>query len=84
MAAHACRGEPELAAQLLGVSRRLWYAAGIPRLGNSETTVFRREYVRRLRAALGHTGFAEAVCEGHELGPDAAVTLALGGLPQQP
>ncbi|GGN48883.1 hypothetical protein GCM10011579_002050 [Streptomyces albiflavescens] len=84
VAAQACRGEPELAAQLLGVSRRLWYAAGLPRLGNSETTVFRREYVRRLRAALGQARFAEAVREGHELGPDAAVTLALGGLPQQP
>ncbi|WP_406480952.1 ATP-binding protein [Streptomyces sp. NBC_01615] len=82
VAAQACRGEPLLAAQLLGVSRRLWYAAGLPRLGNSETTVFRREYVRRLRAALGNTRFTEAVREGHELGPDAAVTLALGGAPE--
>ncbi|MFC7258445.1 ATP-binding protein [Streptomyces lutosisoli] len=82
VAAQACRGEPLLAAQLLGVSRRLWYAAGLPRLGNSETTVFRREYVRRLRAALGNARFTEAVCEGHELGPDAAVTLALGGAPE--
>jgi hypothetical protein len=84
VAAQACRGEPELAAQLLGVSRRLWYAAGLPGLGNSETTVFRREYVRRLRAALGDARFLEAVREGHELGPDAAVTLALGGVREQP
>ncbi|MFD9325517.1 ATP-binding protein [Streptomyces sp. NPDC060065] len=77
--AEACLGEPELAARLLGVSRRLWYAAGLPRLGHSETTVFRREYARLLRADLGDTRFAQAVREGHDLGPDAAVALALGG-----
>lgn len=34
VAGAACQGEPELAARLLGVSRRLWYAAGLPRLGH--------------------------------------------------
>lgn len=59
---------------------RLWYTAGLPQLGDIETTVFRREYARHLRAALGDTGFAEAVREGRGLGPEAAIRLALNGL----
>ncbi|WP_367325217.1 hypothetical protein [Streptomyces sp. HUAS ZL42] len=79
VAAQATRGEPELAARLLGVSGRLWHTAGLPQLGSAGTTVFRREYERRLRALLGDARFATAVREGRELDPDAAVTLALGG-----
>ncbi|MFD7712870.1 ATP-binding protein [Streptomyces sp. NPDC059786] len=78
VAAHAARGEAERAAQLLGVARRLWYATGLPRLGTSRTSVFRREYERRLRATLGEPRFTEAVRGGHALAPEAAVTLALG------
>jgi predicted ATPase len=81
VAAQAARGEAELAARLLGVSRRLWQTAGLPQLGSSEATVFRREFERRLRAVLGDARFAEVMREGVELGPDAAVALALGGVP---
>lgn len=81
MAAQAGRGEAELAARLLGASRRLWQTAGLPQLGSSEATVFRREFERRLRAVLGDARFAEVVREGVELGPDAAVALALGDVP---
>ena len=78
--AQASRGEEELAARLLGISRRLWYAAGLPQLGRSDKTVFHREYERRLRAALGDARFTEAVREGRELSQDAAIALALGGV----
>ncbi|MFF4255236.1 ATP-binding protein [Streptomyces sp. NPDC001663] len=78
--AQASRGEAELAARLLGISRRLWYAAGLPQLGRSDKTVFHREYERRLRAALGDARFTEAVREGRELSQDAAIALALGGV----
>ncbi|GGM08311.1 hypothetical protein GCM10010129_60280 [Streptomyces fumigatiscleroticus] len=74
-------GETELAARLLGVSGRLWHAAGLPQLARSGKTVFRREYERRLRASLGDARFAEAVHEGWEARPDAAIALALGGSP---
>jgi predicted ATPase len=77
--AQASRGEEELAARLLGISRRLWHAAGLPQLGRPDRTVFHREYERRLRASLGDARFAEAVREGRELSPDAAIALALGG-----
>ncbi|MEU6139820.1 AAA family ATPase [Streptomyces sp. NPDC047081] len=79
VAAQAARGEDELAARLLGVSRRLWYAAGLPQLGRPDRTVFHREYERLLRASLGDARFSEVVSEGRELGPDAAIALALGG-----
>ncbi|TPQ22482.1 ATP-binding protein [Streptomyces sporangiiformans] len=79
VAAQASRGEPETAARLLGVGTRLWYAAGLPQLGDCEATVFRREYARHLRTVLGETAFAEAVRAGQELGPDEAMRLALGG-----
>ncbi|MGI5452168.1 ATP-binding protein [Streptomyces sp. CA-249302] len=78
VAAQAACGEDELAARLLGVSRRLWYAAGLPQLGRPDRTVFHREYERRLRASLGDARFTEVVGEGRKLGPDAAITLALG------
>ncbi|WP_405875897.1 ATP-binding protein [Streptomyces sp. NBC_00005] len=81
VAAQAARGEEELAARLLGISRRLWHAAGLPQLGRPDRTVFHREYERRLRASLGDARFAEAVREGRELGPEAAIALALGGAP---
>ncbi|MGW1208689.1 ATP-binding protein [Streptomyces sp. NPDC002499] len=81
VAAQATRGEAELAARLLGVSRRLWLTAGLPQLGRPDRTVFHREYERRLRAALGHARFSEAVREGGELTPEAGVALALGGVP---
>ncbi|MCX5337174.1 hypothetical protein [Streptomyces sp. NBC_00140] len=80
VAAQAARGEDELAARLLGVSRSLWRTAGLPQLGRPDTTVFHREYERRLRASLGDARFAEAVREGGELGPEAAIGLALGGV----
>lgn len=79
VAAQAALGEDELAARLLGVSRRLWRTAGLPQLGSPDTTVFHREYERRLRASLGDARFTEAVREGGELGPEAAIGLALGG-----
>ncbi|MEU6375738.1 AAA family ATPase [Streptomyces sp. NPDC046909] len=79
VAAHAARGDDELAARLLGISRRLWRTAGLPQLGRPDTTVFHREYERRLRASLGDTRFAETVREGEELGAEAAIGLALGG-----
>ncbi|WP_043454830.1 ATP-binding protein [Streptomyces fulvoviolaceus] len=78
VAAQASRGEDELAARLLGISRRLWHTAGLPQLGNPDATVFHREYERRLRVSLGDACFAEAVREGGELGADAAIGLALG------
>ncbi|WP_030926870.1 hypothetical protein [Streptomyces sp. NRRL S-646] len=78
--AQASRGEEELAARLPGISRRLWHAAGLPQLGRPDRTVFHREYERRLRASLGDARFTEAVREGRELGPDAAIALALGGV----
>ena len=78
--AQASRGEEELAARLLGISRRLWAAAGLPQLGRPDRTVFHREFERRLRASLGDARFTEAVREGRELGPDAAIALALGGV----
>ncbi|MFI7401014.1 hypothetical protein ACIBW9_11080 [Streptomyces sp. NPDC049541] len=78
--AQASRGEEEPAARLLGISRSLWHAAGLPQLGRPDRTVFHREYERRLRASLGDVRFGEAVREGRELGPDAAIALALGGV----
>lgn len=81
IAAEAAGGEPERAARLLGVGTRLWYAAGLPQLGDIQTTVFRREYARRLRAVLGDTAFAQAVSEGRGLSPEAAIRLALDGTP---
>lgn len=78
LAAQVSRGEDELAARLLGISRRLWHTAGLPQLGNPDATVFHREYERRLRTSLGDARFAEAVCEGGELGADAAIGPALG------
>ncbi|WP_151481946.1 ATP-binding protein [Streptomyces albicerus] len=84
VAAEAARGEPERAARLLGVGTRLWYAAGLPQLSDTETTVFRREYARHLRTALGDTRFAEAVHEGRELSPEAAMRLALDGVLDEP
>jgi predicted ATPase len=80
VAAQAAHGEEELAARLLGVSRNLWHSAGLPQLGDPSSTVFHREYERRLRALLGEAPFAEAVREGGELGTDAAIALALGGV----
>ncbi|WP_210588665.1 hypothetical protein [Streptomyces sp. GESEQ-35] len=80
VAAQAARGEDELAARLLGISRSLWHTAGLPQLGSPDTTVFHREYERRLRAALGDARFATAVREGRELDPGAALALALGGM----
>ncbi|MFR0354545.1 ATP-binding protein [Streptomyces sediminimaris] len=77
--AHAARGEDELAARLLGVSRRLWHTAGLPQLGRPDRTVFHREYERRLRTSLGEARFLEAVRAGGMLGPEEAVELALGG-----
>jgi hypothetical protein len=77
--AQAAQGEDELAAHLLGVSRRLWFAAGLPQLGRPDRTVFHREYERRLRTSLGDTRFTEAVTAGRELGSEAAVAWALGG-----
>ncbi|MCX4911087.1 AAA family ATPase [Streptomyces sp. NBC_00878] len=77
VAAEASRGEPERAARLLGVGTRLWHAAGLPQLGDTGTTVFGREYARRLRRTLGDAAFTEAVREGRELSPDAAIHLAL-------
>ncbi|MEV2197454.1 AAA family ATPase [Streptomyces phaeochromogenes] len=79
VAAEASRGEPERAARLLGAGTRLWHAAGLPQLGDTGTTVFRREYARHLRKALGDTVFTEAVREGRELSPEAAIRLALDG-----
>ncbi|MFS8199908.1 ATP-binding protein [Streptomyces sp. CWNU-52B] len=79
--AEAAGGEPERAARLLGVGTRLWHAAGLPQLADIETTVFRREYARRLRSALGTAGFAEAVSEGRGLSPEEAIRLALGDAP---
>ncbi|WP_405546757.1 AAA family ATPase [Streptomyces phaeochromogenes] len=84
VAAEASRGEPERAARLLGAGTRLWHAAGLPQLGDSGTTVFRREYARHLRKALGDTVFAEAVSEGRELSPEAAIRLALDGVLDEP
>ncbi|MGP4046599.1 ATP-binding protein [Streptomyces sp. 2A115] len=84
VAAEASRGEPERAARLLGVGTRLWYAAGLPQLGDIETTVFRREYARHLRAALGEVGFTDAVREGRELSTEAAMRLALDGVLDEP
>ncbi|MEU9190197.1 AAA family ATPase [Streptomyces sp. NPDC048484] len=80
IAAEAVGGEPERAARLLGAGTRLWYSAGLPQLSDIETTVFRREYARRLRAELGDTRFTEAVREGRSLSPEAAIRLALNGL----
>ncbi|MFE7077518.1 ATP-binding protein [Streptomyces sp. NPDC057620] len=80
IAAEAAAGEPERAARLLGVGTRLWYTAGLPQLADIEATVFRREYARELRAALGDTGFADAVREGRGLDPEAAIRLALNGV----
>ncbi|MCX5243731.1 AAA family ATPase [Streptomyces sp. NBC_00201] len=80
VAAQAALGEDELAARLLGISRRLWHVAGLPQLGRPDRTVFHREYERRLRASLGDDRFTEVVLEGRELGPDAAIALALGGV----
>ncbi|MCD9874885.1 ATP-binding protein [Streptomyces guryensis] len=82
--AQASRGEEELAARLLGISRRLWHAAGLPQLGRPDLSVFHREYERRLRAALGDACFTEAVRKGRELGPDAALALALGDTADAP
>jgi predicted ATPase len=79
VAAQVARGQDELAARLLGVSRRLWHTAGLPQLGSPDATVFHREYDRRLRTRLGDARFTEAVREGAELGADAAIALALGG-----
>ncbi|MCI3279308.1 ATP-binding protein [Streptomyces cylindrosporus] len=79
VAAQAARGEDELAARLLGVSRRLWYAAGLPQLGRPDRTVFHREYERRLRASLGDARFSEVAGDGRALDPEAAIALALGG-----
>ncbi|MGX1908065.1 ATP-binding protein [Streptomyces phaeochromogenes] len=79
VAAEASRGEPERAARLLGAGTRLWHAAGLPQLGDTGTTVFRREYARHLRKALGDTVFTEAVREGRGLSPEAAIGLALDG-----
>ncbi|MEU5344170.1 AAA family ATPase [Streptomyces sp. NPDC020766] len=84
VAAEASRGEPERAARLLGVGTRLWHAAGLPQLGDTGSTVFRREYARHLRKALGDTVFAETVREGRELSPEAAIRLALDGIPHEP
>jgi predicted ATPase len=84
VAAEASRGEPERAARLLGAGTRLWHAAGLPQLGDSGTTVFRREYARHLRKALGDAVFAEAVREGRELSPEAAIRLALDGVLDEP
>ncbi|MGW0656271.1 hypothetical protein ACWD4T_47365, partial [Streptomyces umbrinus] len=80
----ASSGEPERAARLLGAGTRLWHAAGLPQLGDPGTTVFRREYARHLRKALGEEVFAEAVREGRELSPEAAVLLALDGVLDEP
>ncbi|MFI6559352.1 ATP-binding protein [Streptomyces sp. NPDC050534] len=77
--AQAARGEDELAARLLGISRRLWHAAGLPQLGRPDRTVFHREYEHRLRASLGDARFSAAVSAGRELGPEEAIELALGG-----
>ncbi|MER6691237.1 ATP-binding protein [Streptomyces minutiscleroticus] len=74
----AARGDPVLAARLLGVGGRLWHTAGLPRLGAPEETVFRREYGRLLRAALGDAVFTQLVEEGHSLDEEAALRLALG------
>jgi len=79
VAAQAARGEDELAARLLGIGRHLWRTAGLPQLGSPDTTVFHREYERRLRASLGDARFTQAVREGAELGVEAAIGLALGG-----
>ena len=84
VAAEASRGEPERAARLLGAGTRLWHAAGLPQLGDTGTTVFRREYARHLRKALGDAVFAEAVREGRELSPEAAIRLALDGALDEP
>ncbi|MFI6275125.1 ATP-binding protein [Streptomyces sp. NPDC050988] len=84
VAAEASRGEPERAARLLGAGTRLWHAAGLPQLGDTGTTVFRREYARHLRKALGDPVFAEAVREGRELSPEAAIRLALDGVLDEP
>ncbi|WP_221359071.1 ATP-binding protein [Streptomyces beigongshangae] len=84
IAAEEAGGEPVRAARLLGAGTRLWYSAGLPQLSDVETTVFRREYARRLRAALGDAAFAEAVREGRALSPEAAVHLALDGPPDGP
>jgi predicted ATPase len=83
VAAQASRGEDELAARLLGISRRLWHTAGLPQLGSPDTTVFHREYERRLRATLGDARFTEAVRAGQELEPGAALRLALGGASEE-
>ncbi|MFD3313409.1 ATP-binding protein [Streptomyces sp. NPDC058694] len=84
VAAEASRGEPERAARLLGMGTRLWHAAGLPQLGDTGTTVFRREYARHLRKALGEGAFTEAVREGRELSPEAAIRLALDGALDEP
>ncbi|GHB30622.1 hypothetical protein GCM10010306_024290 [Streptomyces umbrinus] len=84
VAVEASSGEPERAARLLGAGTRLWHAAGLPQLGDTGTTVFRREYARHLRKALGEEVFAEAVREGRELSPEAAVLLALDGVLDEP
>ncbi|MCX5418654.1 hypothetical protein [Streptomyces sp. NBC_00078] len=54
-------------------------ATGVP-LGRPARTVFHREYERRRRACLGDDRFTEAVHEGRESGPDAAIAPALGGV----
>jgi hypothetical protein len=79
--AQAARGEDEPAAHLLGISRPLWHAAGLPQLGRPDQTVFHREYERRLRASLGDARCTAAVSAGRELGPEKAIELALGGAP---
>ncbi|MBE8470319.1 ATP-binding protein [Streptomyces justiciae] len=79
VAAQAARGEDEPAARLMGISRHLWRTAGLPQLGRPDTTVFHREYERRLRASLGDARFTEAVREGGELGVEAGIGVALGG-----
>lgn len=77
--AQAARGEDEPAAHLLGISGRLWHAAGLPQLGGPEQTVFHRGYERRLRASLGDARFTAAVSAGRDLAPEEAIELALGG-----
>ncbi|MEU7581514.1 hypothetical protein AB0B50_28365 [Streptomyces sp. NPDC041068] len=75
-AVEAALGRPDRAAQLLGVSGRLWSDAGLPELGDAASTSFRSLHEQRLRKALGDAPCARLLAEGKDLTTDQAITLA--------
>ncbi|WP_069884876.1 ATP-binding protein [Streptomyces luteocolor] len=81
-AVEAARGRAERAAQLFGVSSRLWGEAGLAELGRHNATSFRTHHERRLRTALGDSLCDRLLGAGRELTTDQAIKLVHGdGLP---